>query len=86
MCELFALTQKDLEKANAKVKRSIEREAAKPQKASPQGKYNDYTPQERAWIGKHAAENGPTKAAKHFSQVLNQKVPETTVRRLKFSG
>ena len=28
-------------------------EAAKPQKASPRGKYNDYTPQKRAWIGKH---------------------------------
>ena len=82
-CESSALTQKDLEKANAKVKRSIEREATKPQKASPRGKYNDYTPQERAWIGKYAAENGPTKAAKHFSQVLNRKVPETTARRLK---
>ena len=46
--ESSALTQK---KANAKVKRSIEREAAKPQKASPRGKY--YTPQERTWIGKH---------------------------------
>ena len=32
--ESSALTQKDLEKANAKVKRSIEREVAKPQKAS----------------------------------------------------
>ena len=82
-CESSALTQKDLEKTNTKVKRSIEREAAKPQKASPRGKYNDYTPQERAWIGKYAAENGPTKAAKHFSQVLNRKVPETTARRLK---
>ena len=82
-CESSALTQKDLEKANAKVKRSIEREAAKPQKASPRGKYTDYMPQERAWIGKYAAENGPTKAAKHFSQVLNREVPETTARRLK---
>ena len=31
-CESSTLTQKDLEKANAKVKRSIEHEAAKPQK------------------------------------------------------
>ena len=76
--EFSFLTQKDLEKANAKVKRSIECEAAKPQKASLQGKYNDYPPQERAWIGKHAAENGQTKAVKHFSQVLNRKVPKTT--------
>ena len=78
MCKLSALTQKDLEKANAKVKCSIEREAAKPQKASPQGKYNDYTPQERAWIRKYAAENGPTKAAKHFSQVLNKKCEDNS--------
>ena len=48
MCESSTLTQKDLEKANVKVKRSIEREATKPQKAGPWGKYNDYTPQQRA--------------------------------------
>ena len=41
---------KDLESANAKVKRSIGHESAKPQKASPRGKYNDYTPQQRACI------------------------------------
>ena len=34
-CESSTLTQKDLEKANAKVKPSIEREAAKPQKVLP---------------------------------------------------
>ena len=34
-CESSALTQKDLEKANVEVKRSIEREAAKPQKEFP---------------------------------------------------
>ena len=38
------------ESANAKVKRSIERESAKPPKASPRGKYNDYTPQQRAYM------------------------------------
>ena len=41
------------------------------------GKYNDYTPEQCAQIGKYAAENGPTRAAKHFS------VPESTARRLK---
>ena len=34
-CESSTLTQKDLEKTNAKVKRSIEREAAKSQKVLP---------------------------------------------------
>ena len=47
------LTQKDLEKANAEVKRSIEHEDVKSQKANLRGKYNDSTPQERAWIGKY---------------------------------
>ena len=41
------------------------------------GKYNDYTPEQHVQIGKYAAENGPTRAAKHFS------VPESTARRLK---
>ena len=31
------------------------------------GKYNSYTPWQRAQIGQYAAENGPTKAAVHFS-------------------
>ena len=52
---------------------------AKLQKASLWSKFSDYMPQERAQIGKYAVENGPTKAAKHFSQVLNRKVPETTI-------
>ena len=34
-------------------------------------KYNDYTPEQRAEIGRYAAENGPTRAATHFSRVLN---------------
>ena len=42
-----------------------------------QGKYNNYTPVQRPQIGKYAAENGPTRAAKHFS------VPESTMGRLK---
>ena len=82
-CESSSLTEKDLEKANARVKRSIEGEGTKPEKASLRGKYNDYTAKERAQIGKYAAENGPTKAAKHFSQVLSRKVPESTARTAK---
>ena len=34
------------------------------------GKYNDYMPEQIPHIGKYAAENGPTRAAKDFSQVL----------------
>ena len=43
----------------------------------PRGPYNGYTAKQRADIGKYAMENGPTRAAKHFS------CPESTARRLK---
>ena len=33
------------------------------------GKYNDYTPEERAAIGMYVAENGPGRACKHFTKV-----------------
>ena len=46
-------------------------------------KYNTYTPEQRAEIGKYAAENGNTSAARHFSKVLDFKVSESTARRLK---
>ena len=36
--------------------------------ATDRGKYNSYTPEERAQIGKYAVENGNSKAAKHFSE------------------
>ena len=45
--------------------------------------YNGYSATERAKIGKYAAENGPTRASRHFSEVLEKKVPESTARRLK---
>ena len=44
------------------------------------GKYNEYTEEERAMIGKYAAENGPARAVRYFS---DRKLPETTARRLK---
>ena len=43
-------------------------------------KYNEYTPEERAMIGKYATENGPARTIHHFS---DRKLPETTARRLK---
>ena len=46
------------------------------------GKYN-YAREQRAQIGKHVAENSPTRATKHFSEVLNREVPELRARRLK---
>ena len=47
------------------------------------GKYNCYTPEQRASIGKYAAENGPTKAARHFTKILGSSVNESTARKLR---
>jgi len=48
-----------------------------------QEKYNTYTPQQTAKIRKNAAENSPTRAAKHFTAIWNIHVNESTARRLK---
>uniref|UniRef100_A0A1X7U379 Uncharacterized protein n=1 Tax=Amphimedon queenslandica TaxID=400682 RepID=A0A1X7U379_AMPQE len=45
--------------------------------------YNNYTAEDRARIGKYAVENGPTRAARHFSAIWNMKINESTARRLK---
>ena len=46
-------------------------------------KYNRYTPEERAAIGKYAAENGPTRMAKYFSVKLKMHISEPTARKFK---
>ena len=45
------------------------------------GKYNSYTPRQRAQIGQYAAENGPAKAAVHFSSLWKLSINESTARR-----
>lgn len=47
------------------------------------GRYNSYTAEQRASIGKYAAENGPTKAARRFSKLLKCDINESTARKLK---
>ena len=47
------------------------------------GKYNQYMPEERAAIGKYAAENSPTHAAKYFSGKLKMQISEPTARKFK---
>ena len=42
-----------------------------------------YTREERALMGKYSLENGNTRAARHFSKVLDRKVNESTARRFK---
>ena len=70
MCGDSSLSGKDIELANKAVKRSLSGDS-KPVTLSPRGKYNSYTPEERGRIGKYAAENGATKAAMHFSKLLD---------------
>ncbi len=62
---------------NKAVKRSLSGDL-KPVTRSPQGKYNTYK-QERAQIGKYAADNGTTKAATHFSKLLDSKIGKSNV-------
>ncbi len=61
------LSRKEVERANEEVKRILGDTNAKQEK--PRGKY-EYSPKERAQIGKYAAKNRHTKAANHFSQLL----------------
>ena len=84
-CAYSSLSRKDLDHANKEVKQrvfAIENSCEK-EAPTPRGKYNSYSPEERAQIGKYALENGNTRAARHFSKVLNRKINESTARRLK---
>ena len=49
------------------------------------GEYVHYSPEVKAKIARYAIDNGPTKAAKHFSKVLEKNISESTVRGFKSS-
>ena len=72
-----SLSRKDIELANKAVKHSLSGDL-KPVTRSPRGKYNTYA-QKRTQIGKYAADNGATKAATHFSKLLDSKIGESNV-------
>ncbi len=61
-----SLTENELKEANAAVKQLQEGG----DESGKRGKYNDYTAEERAQIGKYAAEHGPAKAVRHCSKLL----------------
>ena len=75
------LSEKDLRSANESVKKQDVDTPTR--KVSRREKYNGYSPEQRAQIAKYAAENGPTRASRHFSKLWNTNIPESTVRRLK---
>ena len=71
-CSSTSLTGKDLKLANQAVERYLRKDSATSVKPKEKRtRYNDYTPERRAEIYRYAAENAPTRAATHFSRVLN---------------
>ena len=73
------LTSKDIESADRAVAKALEAAS----KEVPRGKYNSYTDEQRAELGKYSLDNGPTTAAKHYSKVWGVNINESTCRRLK---
>ena len=79
-----SLSDIELKEVNGRVNRVIESATCvAPAQNHVPVNYNKYTPDQRAMIGRYAAENGPTRAVKHFTKILKMKVPEPTARRLK---
>ena len=76
--KVFLPTPKETEKGDKAVKQALSELRTKSR-----GNYNSYTPRQRAQIGQYAAENGPTRAAAHFSSLWKLNINESTARRLK---
>ena len=77
--EVSLLTEEELRDINAKVKATIVEEA----KSWKGTKYNYYTPEQRASIGRYAAVHGPVRTVEYFSKTMKTVLPETTARRFK---
>ena len=77
--EASVLSKMEVKAANKQVSNALQSAAEKLSRE----KYNSYMPQQRAKIGKYTAENGPIKAAKHFTTIWGIHVNESTARRLK---
>ena len=77
---MSAFSHDELKEVNNEVSKVMQ---SKSSQAQGHVNYNKYTPDQRAMIGWYATENGPTRAANHFTKILKMKVPEPTARRLK---
>ena len=53
------------------------------QHQTPRGSYTTYTPEQKAIIGRYAAEHGNSKAVQKYSAELGISVKESTVRQFK---
>ena len=71
----------DIEAAQKSISKALV--VAMTSKSQQRGKYNSYSLEQRAKIGRFFAENGPTWAARHFTAVWDINVNEATARRLK---
>ena len=78
-----SLSQAELQKVNTSVKRTLALQETPEDSKQKRPKYNDYTPAERAQIGKYTVENGPIRASRHFTKLWGKNIPESTARRLK---
>ena len=85
LCASTTLSEKNIRSANESVLKKLEvkKPTSVTRKVSTREKYNGYTPEKRVQIAKYAAENGSTRASRHFSTLWNINVPESSVRRLK---
>ena len=60
-----SLSEEGVHQVNKCVKHAVEQ--GEPFNEKGREKYNEYTPKERVMIGKYAAENGPARTIRHFS-------------------
>ena len=74
------LSQGDIEAAQKSISKAID---VVSDKSHQRGKYNSYTLEQRARIGKYATKNGATCAAKHFTAAWGISISEFMARRLK---
>ena len=74
------LSQKDIEAAQKSTANAVSTVA---EKSHNRGQYNSYSKEQRALIGKYAAENGATNAEKHYTAAWGIDINESTARRFK---
>ena len=77
------LSKEETEKVDEAVAKMLEVSKQLSALGKSRGKYNCYSDKQRAQIGKYAAENGPTSAAKHFATLWKMDINELTAQRLK---
>ena len=76
-----SLMPESLREANKRVASLCEETSPVPKRSKTA--YTSYSAEDRACIGKYAAEHGPTKASRHFSSLFERPVPESTAHLLK---